>query len=171
MTFDGTIRTKYHKTHLWGEYERKYFDPPPFNGNSNIIECFGLKIGLQICYDIEFVEGARYLASQGCNLIIVPTACPNVDFRIPKYILPARAIENSCFVAYCNLPLPNYCGYSRICSPDGNFVTCNNNENEKLLIANINQNDEGLIKFQKDNDYFRDRRTDLYKIQIGDKTF
>eukprot|EP00483_Globobulimina_turgida_P012934 UN12958 len=55
MTFDGTIRTKYHKTHLWGEYERKYFDPPPFYGN--IIGCFGLKIGLQICYDIEFVEG------------------------------------------------------------------------------------------------------------------
>ena len=69
---DGTVLARYRKTHLFGDVDREQFseggiEPP-------IFEIDGFKIGLLICYDVEFPENVRALALQGADFVIVPTA-------------------------------------------------------------------------------------------------
>ena len=67
------------------------------------------KIGILICYDVEFPELARLLALQGMEILFVPflTDTQNAFTRV-KACAMARAIENECFVAIAggigNLP-------------------------------------------------------------------
>ncbi|MDG5799866.1 bifunctional GNAT family N-acetyltransferase/carbon-nitrogen hydrolase family protein [Marinilabiliaceae bacterium ANBcel2] len=67
------------------------------------------KIGILICYDVEFPELPRILADQGMNILFVPflTDTQNGYSRV-RYCARARAIENECFVAIAgsvgNLP-------------------------------------------------------------------
>ena len=58
------------------------------------------KIGILICYDIEFPELSRYLVDQGMNILLVPywTDTKNAYLRVRR-CAQARAIENECYVA------------------------------------------------------------------------
>lgn len=67
------------------------------------------KIGVLICYDIEFPEAARYLADQGAEVIFVPFCTDNRQgYLRVRYCAQARAIENQIYVALAgnvgNLP-------------------------------------------------------------------
>lgn len=74
-----------------------------------IIETDVAKIGVQICYDVEFPEMSRILADQGMQILFVPflTDTQNAYNRV-RFCAQARAIENECFVAMAgnvgNLP-------------------------------------------------------------------
>ncbi|HEY0092593.1 MAG TPA: bifunctional GNAT family N-acetyltransferase/carbon-nitrogen hydrolase family protein [Flavobacterium sp.] len=67
------------------------------------------KIGILICYDVEFPELSRLLADEGMNILFVPflTDTQNGYSRV-RYCAQARAIENECYVAIAgsvgNLP-------------------------------------------------------------------
>ena len=67
------------------------------------------KIGVLICYDVEFPELPRLLADEGMNILFVPflTDTQNGYSRV-RYCAQARAIENECYVAIAgsvgNLP-------------------------------------------------------------------
>jgi predicted amidohydrolase len=58
------------------------------------------KIGIMICYDVEFPELSRLLADEGMNILFVPflTDTQNAYTRV-KHCAQARAIENECYVA------------------------------------------------------------------------
>jgi predicted amidohydrolase/ribosomal protein S18 acetylase RimI-like enzyme len=58
------------------------------------------RIGILICFDIEFPELSRYLATQGMNILLVPywTDTHNAYLRVRR-CAQARAIENECYVA------------------------------------------------------------------------
>jgi predicted amidohydrolase len=58
------------------------------------------KIGIVICYDVEFPELSRLMADQGMNILFVPflTDTQNGYTRV-KHCAQARAIENECYVA------------------------------------------------------------------------
>ncbi|MBN1332321.1 MAG: GNAT family N-acetyltransferase [Synergistales bacterium] len=58
------------------------------------------KIGILICYDVEFPELPRYLAENGMNILFIPfwTDTKNAYLRIRR-CSQARAIENECYVA------------------------------------------------------------------------
>lgn len=106
---DGTYET-YHKIHItpnevshWGMIggdEIKTFDT----------DCG--KIGILICYDVEFPELSRLMADEGMNILFVPflTDTQNGYTRV-KHCAQARAIENECYVAVAgcvgNLPKVN----------------------------------------------------------------
>lgn len=70
------------------------------------------KIGVVICYDVEFPELSRLMADQGMNILFVPflTDTQNGYTRV-KHCAQARAIENECYVAVAgcvgNLPKVN----------------------------------------------------------------
>ena len=70
------------------------------------------KIGLLICYDVEFPELSRILADQGMQILFVPfmTDTQNGYIRV-RTCAQARAIENECYVAIAgsvgNLPRVN----------------------------------------------------------------
>jgi predicted amidohydrolase/GNAT superfamily N-acetyltransferase len=88
--------------------ERKWWG---ISGGSalGIIDTPKARIGVQICYDIEFPEAARYLADEGAEIIFVPFCTDNRQgYLRVRYCAHARAIENQIYVAMAgnvgNLP-------------------------------------------------------------------
>lgn len=86
----------------------------------------GFQIATLICYDIEFPENARHLGEQGVDLIIVPTALGKAWGVVAEHVVPTRAFENGCFVAYANQAGIEhgleYYGGSCIASPQGQVL-------------------------------------------------
>jgi (R)-amidase len=97
ITPDG-IALQYRKTHLWPS-ERSVFQV----GDRYVTcEWSGVRIGLLICYDIEFPETARAIAQIGADLIIVTNG--NMDPYGPTHrtAIMARAQENQAFALMVN---------------------------------------------------------------------
>jgi len=67
---DGASLAGYRKTHLFGGFEREWFTP----GEQAVVqaELDGLRLGIMICYDVEFPENVRSHALAGTDLLLVP---------------------------------------------------------------------------------------------------
>ena len=102
------VALKYRKTHLWAS-DRGVFSP---GDRYATCEWQGLRVGLLICYDIEFPESARALAQLGADLLIVTNG--NMDPYGPTHrtAIMARAQENQAFALMVN----------RVGEGDGNLV-------------------------------------------------
>lgn len=125
VVFDptGAEIARYAKRALFGAWEKATFTP----GQTDLlIDLCGLRVGVAICYDVEFPELIRAYARDGAELILVPTALMEPHGRIARVIPPARALENQVFVAYANrtgteAPL-TFTGLSCICGPGGEVL-------------------------------------------------
>jgi 5-aminopentanamidase len=131
----------YRKSHLYGAYERSLFRPS--DPMTTIISWRGIRIGMLICYDVEFPENVRRLALGGADLVAVPTALPtspNAAF-ISERMIPVRAFENEIFVAYANHTGQDerftYAGLSHVVSPDGHTQAIASADQAGLLLAEI----------------------------------
>lgn len=118
------------------------------------------KIGILICYDVEFPENVRLLAKGGADLVVVPTALPkgwSGDF-IANHMIAVRAFENQVFVAYINHSgsdeLFEYAGLSRIAAPDGKLLTEAPVEGEALIITEIDPS--AYVQSRAENTYLAD---------------
>ena len=145
------------------------------------------KIGVMICYDVEFPELSRLMADEWMNILFVPflTDTQNAYTRV-KHCSQARAIENECFVAIAgcvgNLPKVNNMdiqyAQSAVFTPSdfafpSNGIKAEATPNtEMTLIVDV---DLDLLKELHEHGSVRilkDRRTDLYeikKIKNGEK--
>lgn len=167
----GQLLANYRKTHLWGDYEKKYFTPgntlcPPFLYK-------GISISMLICYDIEFPEPARVLAMKGVDLLIVPTAL--VGIGMTQFTVQSRACENGIHVLYVNrvgldtmteldgtsVEL-NFCGRSVLVGPDGREIIQGDGKQFGLLRGLVEPQAEPFREHRLRNSYFSDRRPDLY---------
>jgi predicted amidohydrolase len=158
---DGLPQANYRKTHLFGEVDRAAFAP----GEELVVQAdvAGVRVGLLICYDVEFPEAVRAHADAGTQLLLVPTALMRPFEYVPRQIVPARAIESQLFVAYVNRVGVErdfvYAGESRVVAPDGRELAVAS-DREELLIADVDPAD--LAASRGVNTYLQDRRTDLY---------
>ncbi len=88
-----------------------------------LFELCGFKVATLICYDIEFPEAARFVASQGAGLCLVPTALSADWGWVARTMVPSRAYENGMFLAYANHAGTDnglrFLGESFIAAPDG----------------------------------------------------
>ena len=111
-------------------HHRKLLLPPGFEGGhfapGDGCELFALgefKIGILICYDIEFPENLRHVALQGADLVAVPTALGAQWGLVSEKVLPTRAFENGVYVCYANSCGQengmDFFGGSCVISPDG----------------------------------------------------
>jgi predicted amidohydrolase len=148
----------YRKSHLYGDYERKWFAP---EAPSTVLARVGdVRLGMLICYDVEFPENVRRLAMAGAELIVVPTALPkgSSDRFIADKMIPVRAFENQVFVAYVNHCGADdkftYAGLSRISAPDGKLLAEGPAEGEALLFADIDPT--AYAKSRMENNYLTD---------------
>ncbi|WP_353987445.1 nitrilase-related carbon-nitrogen hydrolase [Ruicaihuangia caeni] len=95
----GGVLTVYRKTHLWGVEHESFTPgsaPPPV-----VDTAFG-RLGILICYDMEFPELPRMLALQGADIIAVPTNWPPVprpNGEHPPEVIQAMASARSSRVA------------------------------------------------------------------------
>lgn len=102
----GEVVLNYRKTHLFGTLDRSQFSAGAVDAaNSGLGELHGWKLGLLICYDVEFPENTRRLALAGADAVLVPTANMESYPFVPDTLVPARAFENQMVLAYAN-----YCG-------------------------------------------------------------
>jgi predicted amidohydrolase len=158
---DGERLANYRKTHLFGGIDRAQFSPGP--QVPVVFAWKGWRLGLLICYDIEFPEPARGLAQDGVDAILVPTA-NMIDFdEVQRVLLPARALENRVFVAYANAcgqeGDTTYGGLSTVCAPMG-AVQAQAGRDEQLLLTTL---DRSALQQARHTSQWADRRTDLYR--------
>ncbi|KXF79094.1 hydrolase [Paramesorhizobium deserti] len=131
----------YRKSHLFGDYERALFQAAP--PATCLFQHGGLKIGMLICYDVEFPENVRRLALAGADLVAVPTALPAGPSGtfIAQKMIQVRAFENQLFVAYVNHAGKDenftFAGLSRLAAPDGSLLAEMDHTEEELRFADI----------------------------------
>lgn len=158
---DGASRAHYRKTHLFGPMERSVFRPGDrFEAPCRVGD---FAVSLLICYDVEFPEAVRTLKLLGTDLILVPTATPDVYANVPGCLVRARAIENQLAIAYCNhAGIENgmrFLGDSCLVAADGSTIAAAG-KSEALLIADIEPSMvTGAIDLYP---YLADRRPELY---------
>lgn len=134
----GETLAAYRKMQLFGEAERAVFKP-----GDEIVTCLfeGTRLGLGICYDIEFPEFARRLARAGAELAIVPTANMAPYWEVPTSLVRARALENGMAIVYVNQTGDDgqlrYTGLSCIVGADGIDLARAGVEGDALLIADV----------------------------------
>lgn len=126
------------KTHLFGNMDRAQFsagDVPsrPFSWH-------GWRLGLLICYDVEFPGTVAALAQHGLDALLVPTANMREFDEVPQQMVPDRARDNGIFVAYANAcgrePGLRYGGLSTVAAPDGGCLA-RAGRSASLLIATL----------------------------------
>lgn len=150
----------YRKTHLYGRKEKKLFAP----GDSLVTaDLDGLKVGILICYDVEFPEAVRALALAGAELIAVPTALIEPFDIVARTLVPARAFESQVYVAYAGMcgreGNLGYCGLSCIVGPDGRDLARAGSD-PCALFADIDP--AAISKGRLANPYLSDRRSAIY---------
>ena len=95
---NGTVAGVYRKTHLFGS-ERDAYIP---GDDLLVVDLEGLRMGLMICFDVEFPEVARALARAGADLLVTISANMEPFGRDHHVFTMARALENGLAHAYVN---------------------------------------------------------------------
>jgi 5-aminopentanamidase len=132
-------RVVYRKRQLYGAYEKALFAPG--GSLAPLVNIAGVKVGLLVCFDVEFPESVRALALAGAEVVLVPTALPESDHAafIADKMIPVRAFENQVAVAYANWAGRDarfvYAGRSCIVTPDGRDMARAPVEGPTLLVA------------------------------------
>ena len=158
----GQQKALYRKSHLFGDIDRSAFSKGEKPGQ--IFELNGVKMGILICYDVEFAENVRHLALAGADFIAVPTALMQPYKFVPTKLVPARAFENQVFLAYANRcdteQELDYYGLSCICSADGSDIA-RAGETQELITAKLDFDQQNASR--QLNTHIADRRPELYK--------
>ncbi|MFI9763752.1 carbon-nitrogen hydrolase family protein [Streptomyces sp. NPDC051963] len=165
ISADGDRLANYRKTHLFGCFERDHFTP----GEQPVVqaELNGLRVGLMICYDVEFPENVRAHALAGTDLLLVPTAQMHPFQFVAESVVPVRAFENQMYVAYVNRVGQEgefeFVGLSTLAGPDG-IARTRAGRGEELVVADA---DPAILAASREaNPYLKDRRPDLYGALI-----
>lgn len=117
----GDVRARYDKRQLWGD-EREVFVP---GDDLLIVDCEGWRVGVQICYDLNFPGQSAAFARAGVDLLVNVSAWSVPMAGDWDRLLPARAIENGAFVLGCNRAgsendgALRFYGRSTLYNPDG----------------------------------------------------
>ncbi len=124
-------------------HHRKLCIPPGFEGDQftpgegcALFTYRDVRIATLICYDVEFPETARHVASMGAELILAPTALGAQWEWVAQRMIPTRAYENGVFLAYANSAGTergmHFLGQSFIAAPDGEEIARAGSQSEVI---------------------------------------
>ena len=178
---DGSTAGKYRKMHIPddpGFYEKFYVTPGDL-GFEPIDTSVG-RLGVMVCWDQWYPEGARMMALAGAELLLYPTAIgwdpddeqAEKDRQRNAWILSHRghAVANGLPVLSCNRighePSPlgtsgiRFWGSSHVLGPQGEFIAEANQDNAEILMAEVDlERSEHVRRIWP---FLRDRRIDAY---------
>jgi predicted amidohydrolase len=134
----GDILTRYDKIYLDGA-ENIFFQR---GDKACMVQLDGWNLGFGICYDASFPEFARNLALAGAEVLLYSGAfMQGASSRRRAIYHPARALDNSCYVAFSNFVGAHagmdFCGQSAIYGPDGQPLALASEINEELIVAEL----------------------------------
>ncbi len=179
MDADGSLLGKYRKMHIPDDplyYEKFYFTPGDL-GFPNFDTRFG-RIGVLVCWDQWYPEGARLSSLGGANILFYPTAIgwhPSEKQQFGAAQLDAwrtiqrsHAIANGVFVAAVNRvgfegPPQNgleFWGHSFVCDPFGQVLAEASADKEEILVVKCDP--RRVEEVRRNWPFLRDRRIDAY---------
>ena len=177
---DGSLLGTYRKMHIPHDpqFEEKYYFAPGDRGFSAWDTAVG-RIGVLICWDQWYPEGARLTAMHGAEILFYPTAIGwlasekealgEKQHQSWEIIQRSHAVANGCYVASVNrtgLEAPaggqgiEFWGRSFVAGPMGDLIAKASTDKEEVLLAEV---DFAAIRNQREWwPFLRDRRIDAY---------
>lgn len=167
---DGKYLGKYRKTHIPhckpGFWEKFYFRPG--NLGYPVFETGPAKIGVYICYDRHFPEGARALGLAGAEIVFNPSATvAGLSEYLWKLEQPAHAVANGYFIGAINRVgteapwnIGEFYGTSYFCDPRGQIIAEGPRDKDAVVVADLNL--DLIEEVRSVWQFYRDRRPEAY---------
>jgi N-carbamoylputrescine amidase len=167
---DGQYLGKYRKHHIPhvhpGFWEKFYFTP----GNSGypVFATKFARVGVYICYDRHFPEGARILGLNGAEIVFNPSATvAGLSEYLWELEQPAHAVANGYFVCAINRvgyekpwSIGEFYGKSYFCNPRGKIIAQARRDRDELVVADLDL--DQIAEVRNIWQFYRDRRPDSY---------
>ena len=171
---EGRILARYRKLHL-GPTETDRFEAGKEVG---LVERGYARLGFQLCFDAHFPELATVQALAGAELILAPHASPRKESPEEKRdrwlrYLPARAYDNTLFLAACNQVGDNgqgwfFAGVALILGPKGEVLASYTGSGPGLALARIEAGSLNRIRESRMGFFRASRRPELYRpVSVG----
>ena len=166
---DGSYLGKYRKTHIphvKGFWEKFYFRPG--NMGYPVFDTAVGKVGVYICYDRHFPEGARALGLNGAELVFIPSATSRgLSEYLWRVEQVSHALANGYYVGTINrvgiepLGEDDFYGQSYFVDPRGQFVgDVGDPHKEELIVRDLDM--DMITEVRQLWQFYRDRRPDAY---------
>jgi beta-ureidopropionase len=167
---DGKYLGKYRKNHIPhtkpGFWEKFYFKPG--NLGYPAFDTAYARIGVYICYDRHFPEGARALGLAGAEIVFNPSATvAGLSEYLWKLEQPAHAVANGYFVGAINRVgheapwnIGEFYGQSYFCDPRGQIIAEAPRDKDAVVVADLNL--DMISQVRSTWQFFRDRRPETY---------
>jgi beta-ureidopropionase len=167
---DGSYLGKYRKHHIPncdpGFWEKFYFKPG--NLGFPVFKTAYADIGVYICYDRHFPEGARILGLNGAEIVFNPSATvAGLSEYLWELEQPAHAVANGYFVGAINRVgneepwnIGEFYGSSYFCSPRGKILAQASRDKDELIVTDLNL--EEIKEVRNVWQFYRDRRPEAY---------
>ncbi|HTL35558.1 MAG TPA: nitrilase-related carbon-nitrogen hydrolase [Kofleriaceae bacterium] len=173
---DGEYLGKYRKNHIpqtSGFWEKYYFRPG--NMGYPTFQTRYAKIGVYICYDRHFPEGARALGLNGAEIVYNPSATvAGLSEYLWKLEQPAHAVANGYYVGAINRVgteapwnIGEFYGQSYFVNPRGQFVAMGSRDKDELIVGELDL--DMIEEVRRTWQFYRDRRPDSYGILTEDR--
>ena len=181
---DGTVAGVYRKMHIPDDplyYEKFYFTPGDAPGAADkspagfhVIDTAYAKLGVGICWDQWYPEGARLFALAGAEILLYPTAIGWIDEEKDEYgagqreawqtSMRAHAIANGLYVGAPNRVgrqrNVQFWGSSFVAGPRGQMMHVADDHSECLVVVDCPKADIDVVRTHWP--FLRDRRVDAY---------
>jgi N-carbamoylputrescine amidase len=167
---DGSYLGKYRKTHiphcLPGFWEKFYFTPGDLG--YPVFDTRYARVGVYICYDRHFPEGARALGLGGAEIVFEPSATTAGHSEYLWEIeQKSHAVANGYFVGTINRVgregpwhIGEFYGKSYFCDPRGTILAQGSRDKDELVVADLDLEVIDAVRTQWQ--FYRDRRPELY---------
>src|SRR5712664_3222337 len=172
---DGSYLGKYRKNHIphtSGFWEKFFFKPG--NLGYPVFQTKYARIGVYICYDRHFPDGARCLGLNGAEIVYNPSATvAGLSQYLWKLEQPAHAAANGYFIGAINRvgheqpwDIGEFYGQSYFCDPRGQIIAQAPRDQDAIVVADINF--DMIREVRNTWQFFRDRRPETYGALVAD---
>jgi beta-ureidopropionase len=172
---DGSYLGKYRKHHIPhchpGFWEKFYFTPGDLG--YPVFETKYARLGVYICYDRHFPEGARILGLNGAEIVFNPSATvAGLSEYLWELEQPAHAVANGYFVGAINRvgtekpwSIGEFYGKSYFCNPRGKIIAQASRDKDEVVVGDLDL--DMIAEVRKVWQFFRDRRPETYHSLIA----